>query len=231
MFKKIRSYLRHKKNVRLYQEHAFDKSLHWEWDKINYNRIALTNLLTSKFDDPRYLEIGCQENNLFNSVAARHKVGVDPERGGTLKMTSDDFFSSNTDTFDVIFIDGLHTYQQVRKDIINSLNSLTSNGWIALHDMLPRDWLEAHVPNISLGAWSGDVWKVAFELSQTPGIEFKIITIDGGVGVIKPTTADVKLKDLTGQLTAETFGFFYNNVNKLPVIDWDEAYSWLKTHN
>ena len=225
---KIKKHLLRKKYINAYQKHSFNKSFDWQWDKINYNRIALVNLLANKITEPRYLEIGCQENNLFNSVPTKHKVGVDPERGGNFKMTSDVFFASNNEKFDVIFIDGLHTYQQVRKDVINSLDRLTANGWIAMHDMLPRDWLEAHVPNISSGAWSGDVWKVAFELTQTSGIDFKIIKIDGGVGVIRPVRDGARLTDLTSQLTNVTFEYFYDNFDKLPVIEWHEAYEWIK---
>lgn len=228
MLKKIRTALRHRNNIKKYEKYAFDKSFDWQWDKIHYNRIALINLLANKFADARYLEIGCQENHLFNSVATRHKIGVDPERGGNRRMTSDDFFETNKATFDVIFVDGLHTYQQVRKDVINSMNCLAAGGWIALHDMLPQNWLEAHVPNISLGAWSGDAWKIAFELSQTLGIDFRIIKIDGGVGVIKPIQAGACLPDLTNQLTDASFAYLYNNLKKLPVIDWHEAYEWIQ---
>ena len=52
-------------------------------------------------------------------------------------MTSDEFFSQNKETFDLIFIDGLHIHEQVLKDIDNSLNVLNENGVILLHDCLP----------------------------------------------------------------------------------------------
>jgi hypothetical protein len=32
-------------------------------------------------------------------------VGVDPEQGGSARMTSDEFFAENTDKFDLVFID------------------------------------------------------------------------------------------------------------------------------
>ena len=38
-------------------------------------------------------------------------------------MTSDTFFKNNKDKFDVIFLDGLHTYEQTIKDINNAIKA------------------------------------------------------------------------------------------------------------
>ncbi|HLJ88241.1 MAG TPA: class I SAM-dependent methyltransferase [Candidatus Angelobacter sp.] len=213
--------------VRKWAHHADRRSFDWEWEKINYNRIAVVNLLLNGFNDPAYLEIGCGPDLVFNSIPAQNKKGVDPYLGGNIRKTSDDFFKENKSRFDVIFIDGMHTYEQVRKDVINSINSLNHGGWIALHDMLPRNWIEHHIPIISQGAWTGDVWKVAFELAQTEGIEFKILKIDHGVGVIKALRKNVKLKDLTAELFDQEFSYYYDNLNRLPIVEWHEAQDWL----
>ena len=53
-------------------------------------------------------------------------------------MTSDEYFSKFKDKFDIIFIDGLHHYEQVKKDIFNSLEILNSNGIILMHDCLKK---------------------------------------------------------------------------------------------
>ena len=69
-----------------------------------------------------YLEIGCYKNDLFNIVKCDLKIGVDPVSGGNYRMTSDEFFKKYSDLkFDVIFIDGLHEYDQCKKDCINSM--------------------------------------------------------------------------------------------------------------
>ena len=47
-------------------------------------------------------------------------------------------FLKNTKKFDVIFIDGLHEYYQIRKDVINSLKYLDKNGYIVIHDLFPE---------------------------------------------------------------------------------------------
>ena len=155
-----------------------------DWKATPYSRIALVNRLAWARPESRYLEIGCDDDLLFHSVPLDKKIGVDPIKGGTHRMTSDDFFAANTDRYDIIFIDGLHTYEQVRHDVINAMGALAPGGWIALHDMVPRTWEEEHVPRVS-GAWTGDVWKVAIELSRSPGIEFHIVMIDHGVGLFQ----------------------------------------------
>jgi len=214
---------------RRYRHNAFEKTLDWGWDETNFNRIALVNLLVSRKPDCSYLEIGCANNSLFNSVAASRKTGVDPERGGTVRKTSDAFFSTNDASFDVIFIDGLHTYEQVHRDVVNSIRVLKPGGWIALHDMLPSAWIEHHRPLLTRGAWTGDVWKVAFELARTEGIEFKILKIDYGVGVLRLTRENPQLIDLAEELAEQEFSYFYENVSELPVIKWDDAQEWLRS--
>jgi hypothetical protein len=214
-----------------YSYNADHREILWDWKSIQYNRIALVNLLLSKYENPKYLEIGCASNSLFNSVFACNKVGIDPANGGTMRKTSDEFFKKNRTNFDVVFVDGLHTYEQVRKDINNALRFLNLNkkhgSWICLHDMLPGNWKEQHVPILTKGAWTGDVWKVAFELGQTQGVEFKILKIDHGVGVIKVTKKNIKLKDLTETMTNKQFSYYFDSLKKLPITSWENAQKWL----
>jgi predicted O-methyltransferase YrrM len=96
------------------------------------SRLDLINLAISKVNADSYLEIGCFKDKIFSKIHVAHKIGVDPERGGNCRMTSDEFFKKNTDKFDVVFIDGLHHYDQVSRDFENSLKSLNSNGIIRL---------------------------------------------------------------------------------------------------
>jgi hypothetical protein len=211
-----------------YRKNSFGKAFDWNWEETNFNRIALVNLLVGKTANCAYLEIGCASNDLFNSIPALNKVGIDPQNGGNIRRTSDEFFYTNKSFFDVVFIDGLHTYDQVRRDIINSIKFLKPGGWIALHDMLPRTWIEEHVPIVSSEAWTGDVWKVAFELAKTEGIDFKIIKIDNGVGVLKLTKDNPSLVNLSTELNDKQFSYFYRNVAKLPIVEWNECQNWLR---
>ena len=143
-------------------------------------------------------------------------------KGGNLKDTSDNFFKKNKKNFDVIFIDGLHHYEQCRKDIINSLKVLNKNGFIFLHDMIPRSWLEENVPRLS-GLWSGDVWKVALELIKTKGIDFFVIKADRGVGVIKKREQDVIYHDDYNNIKNLKFKDFLNLNNQINYIEAEQA--------
>jgi len=50
------------------------------------------------------------------------------------KSTSDSFFNNNKKFFDIIYIDGLHKYYQVKKDLKNALKCLEDGGIIICDD-------------------------------------------------------------------------------------------------
>ena len=80
------------------------------------------------------------------------------------------FFSNNKKKFDLIFIDGLHEYQQVRKDILNSIKCLKEGGFILVHDCLPRSISAQAVPRFR-NIWNGDVWKAIVEFRTNSNLE------------------------------------------------------------
>ena len=172
-----------------------DTIIHIDWDKILFNRISFITTAAQKFINCRYLEIGCDNNVCFKSIPVINKIGVDPDRGGNVKDTSDNFFKNNKSKFDVIFIDGLHIYEQCRKDVINALKALDKDGYIFLHDMTPRNWAEENVPRLKDTLWTGDIWKVAIELSKTKGIDFFVINADMGVGMLKKKEENIIYHD------------------------------------
>jgi hypothetical protein len=211
-----------------YRNHFDARRLDIDWLATHFNRIAIVNLLMASRPDGNYLEIGCAGNELFNSVIAKHKTGVDPEMGGTVRLTSDEFFRHDDGTrYDVIFIDGLHFYEQARRDVINALTRLKKDGWIAMHDMIPRDWLEEHVPRIA-DFWTGDVWKVAVELSQSADVDFRIIKVDFGVGVLRPLRQSAEVLDLRSTLADKRFSYFYDHIGTLPVLDYAAGRQWIE---
>ena len=107
-----------------YLHHFVPGKLDYKWEDSNSDRIIILNKIADKIKANRYLEIGCDLNQVFNKINCENKVGVDPSRGGTIKDTSDNFFKTNKEKFDLIFIDGLHTYDQILKDFKNSFNCL-----------------------------------------------------------------------------------------------------------
>lgn len=136
-----------------------------------------------------YLEIGVSEGGTLLSeklLAIKKKFGVDPnlkistsllaERNdiNTYNMTSDIFFASHSRTIpsiDICFIDGLHTFEQVVKDLLGALTCMTPEGIIIIDDIKPLTIAQAEgdlYKAISLksitgeesGWWMGDVYKI-----------------------------------------------------------------------
>ena len=52
------------------------------------------------------------------------------------KMTSNDFFKKNDEYFDLIYVDGDHSSDQVKIDLINSWNVLKNGGFLVLDDYM-----------------------------------------------------------------------------------------------
>ena len=204
------------------EPHAFD------FEKNNFNRLSFINraILNQDKNNCTYLEIGVFRNQVFDSIPLKisNKLGVDPQMGGTHRMTSDDFFKANKKQFDVIFIDGLHHYEQVQKDLINSLNFLNQGGLILIHDMLPQNPDQEKVPQ-SQASWTGDVWKLAVELLESK-IDFVIANIDHGVGIVKPR-GKKNYKSKNEKLFDQRFDSFMEIKEKLPIVTCEEAFDFI----
>ena len=114
----------------------FNKTIDFKFEK-NIFRWHLIEQIIKIKNFENYLEIRCDDDLLFSKIKIQHKIGVDPSCGGNVRLTSDDFFNINKEKFDLIFINGLHHYDQVKKDINHSLEVLNPNGLILLHDCLP----------------------------------------------------------------------------------------------
>ena len=160
----------------------FYKKLIFDWDK-SFNRITIIQNIIDRNKFNSYLEIGCYNDDCFAKINVTKKIGVDPFMGGNVRMSSDDFFNINKDKFDCIFIDGLHTYEQVKKDIDNSLKSINENGVIIVHDCLPESIFEQAVPR-SKRRFKGDSWKAIVEMRTRKNIDTYTCVVDEGLGVI-----------------------------------------------
>ena len=106
-----------------------------------------TIIKESDYDD--YLEIGIDSGQTFSQINCKNKTSVDnnPDSNADYMTTSDLFFElaySKTLLFDIIFIDGNHDYEYVKRDIKNSLRHLRPSGIIFTHDTLPRHISETH---------------------------------------------------------------------------------------
>lgn len=171
---------------------SFNKAVDFNFEK-NIFRWDLIQDIINKKKYHDYLEIGCDDDILFNKIKVKNKIGVDPVSGGNLKKTSDDFFEYNQKKFDLIFIDGLHIYEQVKKDIENSLKVLKPGGLILLHDCLPKKLSHQAVPRYR-GTWNGDVWKAIVEFRTHDNLDIFTILMDQGISVIKKEKNKNQLK-------------------------------------
>ena len=160
----------------------FSKKFNYDWNKTQ-TRFEIINKIIQKKGFKSYLEIGCQSDVNFSKINIDNKIGVDPQSGGTHRMTSDKFFLENKNTFDLIFIDGLHIHEQVLKDIDNSLNFLNEGGVILLHDCLPAKIWHQTIPQTH-SSWNGDVWKSIVKSRTREDLDTYTIKADQGLGLI-----------------------------------------------
>jgi hypothetical protein len=171
-----------------------------------------------------YLEIGLASGKHFRKIIAEDKTGVDPdlqnhiEGGKIFALESDKFFELNKDTFDCIFIDGLHHEEQVLRDIENALNALNENGTIIVHDVNPTTEEMQIVPRVQ-SVWTGDVWKAWVTLRKTRyDIHQVCINEDYGCGIITKGNQDL----LKSKLSLTYANLNRNRTKLLNLISWSE---------
>ena len=192
-------------------------------DKISFNfpedyfRWDLIDYLIQKNKFENYLEIGCDDDQLFSKVNIKNKIGVDPVSGGNIRKKSDDFFSSNKDKFDLVFIDGLHIYEQVKKDILNSLKFLNENGIVLVHDCMPDSLSKQAVPRYKM-KWNGDVWKAIVDLRQREDLDIFTCEIDQGIGIITKRKNSSMLKLNKPVKNLKFKDYYYNYKEYLRII-------------
>jgi len=199
----------------------FYKKLDFEWDKCPSRDQIIQETIDRK-EYKSYLEIGCDQNQVFSKIKIEKKIGVDPVSGGTIRDTSDNFFKKNDIKFDIIFIDGLHEYDQVKKDINNSLFFLNNNGVIFLHDCMPRGFIYQAVPRAS-GAWNGDVWKNIVETRTQIEIDTYVIYADQGIGMIlKRSNRNLLKLEVNNFKKLKYKDFYYNYKEYLNVVSHED---------
>lgn len=155
-------------------------------------RSEVLNQLLGLFTRPRYLEVGVHSGETFLAVRAAHKVAVDPlfrfdvdaaaraEPSAEFHaVTSDAYFrglAPDAPPFDVVFLDGLHTFEQTLRDLMNALAHTRPDSVIVIDDVKPNgfpaairdlgvfDRLYAAVPGTD-AAWMGDVYRLVWFVS------------------------------------------------------------------
>lgn len=155
-------------------------------------RFDIINYLISVNGYKSFLEIGTQAKINFTSVSVDRKVCVDPDPNAEAdyQITSDEYFENNFETFDIIFVDGLHHADVTYRDIVNSLKRLNPGGCIVVHDVIPFSYEAQVIPllkasELNIVAWNGDVWKSWIKLrTERNDLVMNCINTDHGCGVI-----------------------------------------------
>lgn len=193
------------------------------------NRFILLQRLIDKYHFKTYLEIGTFHGSSFFPLKCKNKIAVDPDfqfsdkdkrkwkiknysnfRNRYFEKTSDDFFKdeqvfiNKLGKIDLIFIDGLHTFQASLKDALNALKYLSVNGFVVMHDCYPPHKAAAmpaksleDARNMNLTGWTeewcGDVWKTIVYLKEKYGNDLKLSTLnaDYGLGIIQIKTSNL----------------------------------------
>ena len=166
-----------------------------------------------------FLEIGTANGETFRAVECERKVCVDPdpETYATFVMTSDEFFSRNSEDFDIVFVDGFHEWHQALKDVQNAFKFLNPGGVIVMHDCHPvseecaRHMDEYRRPD---HPWCGDVWKAFVRLRSLVPFLMYVWDHDYGCGVIDTTrqaTMPDSLKVLPYDVDVITYDDFVKN--------------------
>ena len=143
-----------------------------------------------------------QENS--HNIRLERIVGVDQldkrdilPPGGKVKYfhaTTDEFFKDNTEQFDCVFIDAKHEYKQCHRDFNNSLEVLTENGLIFLHDTYPGGPCDLNDSS------SGDVYRTYIDLVEREDLEVINIPFHLGLCIVRRVDPNNRILTLKGHV-------------------------------
>lgn len=210
-------------------------------------------------DAKTYLEIGVSKGNTFvNASFFELRHGVDPKLQLDIapyasdsvcfyEMTSDDFFVNCADSqqkYDIIFLDGLHTFEQTFRDFCCSQAHCHDGTIWLIDDVNPTDIFSAH-PDQRLAyryrerhkipgkAWHGDVFKVVFAINDFfPNLSFRTVAGKGNPQTVVVRRQRQDYAPLFGDLeriSRMTYYDFAENRLRMNFASNDEIMAWLST--
>lgn len=220
------------------------------------DRIRLIQAIIQKNGFSGYLEIGTNKGYSFLPLKCRKKYAVDPGfkiplhflvkwyllnpgnlRNRYFRETSDEFFIRHKKMLekkgkiDVFLIDGLHTYEQSLRDVMNAMMFLSPEGLIVMHDCLPPDEIAAtpadsidHAKEILKdkwqNAWCGDVWKTIVYLREKHAdlIDVCVIDTDFGLGIVRLKKTVDKVIEIDQPVFARIKEMDYRSVKNDPSL-------------
>lgn len=212
-------------------------------DANNATSSSRINKLKSINNAQSYLEIGVWRGDTFFAVDIPRKVAVDPkflfpyrEHNSSaqefFELTSDAYFScpsAGEAKFELIFLDGLHRFEQTFRDFCASLSTAKDNAIWLIDDVYPSD-VYSSLPNngkalahrrLASGdatdqRWHGDVFKAILAIHDFfPNLSF--CTFSAGHN---PQTVVVRRP-------RENFRPIFNNLEAISRVD----YFWLREND
>lgn len=132
------------------------------------------SLLADVYQPKSYLELGTYKGETFFKIQQKcpHCIGVDSAADAVgHRMTTQEFFYKNLETFDMIFIDADHNYKAVLSDLWNSMRILNRAGLIILHDTDPA------TDNLLDPGYCGDAFKILSTLDMPQFHDWTQITL------------------------------------------------------
>ncbi len=147
------------------------------------NKTELINYFINLRNYGHYLEITVHnEKENFIHIRCADKKNITSGSVNNFEATND----NNNDKFDLIFIDGVHTEEQVLKDINYAQQKLSKHGVIILHDCMPPDaWHQRDIEEFHAGEnWNGTVWKAALRVFNESFFKCTLLDMDWGCGII-----------------------------------------------
>ena len=191
-----------------------------------------------------YLEIGLYLGATFDTIRARNRVGVDPHPrfdvgrlpSGTRVFvgTSDEFFGAlpADELFDVVFVDGLHHFDQAYRDVVNSFNHLAPGGLLLVDDVVPfdeisamHDWAAASERRRAVGdpsnSWNGDVFvTVKVLVDHHPSIRVRTIVGSGNPQAVLWRSDESEMGPIGDDVLAGYSTLSYRDAFADGVPDW-----------
>jgi hypothetical protein len=183
------------------------------------------NTLAAALGAQRYLEIGVNRGATFKEVTLPYRVGVDPsfsfdtapyanDSTHFFPLRSDDYFAQlpEAETFDIHFIDGLHTFEQTLRDLMNAIaHSHPRTVWL-IDDTIPNDVYSSLTDlhkalsyrersGNSNKSWHGDVFKLVYFIHDfMPAYDYRTLSGMGNAQTLMWRSAAGPRQPLFGNL-------------------------------
>jgi hypothetical protein len=188
-------------------------------------RHQLLNTLIDRYSYTSYLELGCHINATFEKIDLADKTGVDNQRGGNIRLSTSEFFSSCYRRYDLIFVDACHKLESVEHDIEKAVKHVKKDGCVVVHDCLPKHESEQLPERVENKKWLGEAWKAITKIRQRHDLDTVVVDADCGMAVIFKRQNTDRLTEIPDDLTWAVYAEHRDEL--LRVIKIDELIDFL----